>query len=694
MADINTKYPEYLIPAAEVTVSTKDHLLVATAWTEQPHLRCHRLTRTVNGLDTATFSFQAGTNVRQIGATTMGNAAELSLRGKFVRVEFTDPDNGDFEWTGYFAEDRSQREIENPQRMTAYGLEYFLDRRDILATIVEDGKRLGRVVPFNDPSGAGGLAVSSRGNRSTAEQSAGVYEFADAENDRDEWRARDIVFYLLEHFPPQNNLDQPRPCDWAAVVGLKLDDYIVGFDPAGLTIYQILNRLVNPRRSLCWWLDYSEAEGDRGTATVRVESLNQASVTLPGGGTLPANSDQVTLNFDDDLSVASHQVETLSQGNYKAVRTRGARITTTASLVWGYGLGIDWKGATETAYKNGAKPAAAGAELDAYNALDEDEQASRNDAARRAEAFYRVYAAYRIPANWNGQTASQKCFPDNLIGGDGSANATFHANWLRILPRTLLARGGDYETVASVTTASPDGSGDDLLPPAAIIRVASSPSRYQYCDKLATADYAEGTAESADIRTAYSLMVQQDCPGVLLRPANGLNHMLALNQWTSAEPTGKDPELDYQNLIVTCSFEWDHHAEGLYPETADSGQYEELSIDVGDQYRLDYLVPGTIVDIENGTPVVTDGGLIRDDRDQLQDIARFAYEWYGAPRQTLTCTWLQVRNWFALGQMITTLGDSDPSTLNTVLGQIEFDFDLLSTSIRTIGDSLEVREVI
>lgn len=692
MADIETKPAAYPVAKPTFTVSTKSTLAVATAWTVQPNLYCERVSRRVNGMDEALLTFQAGDNVRQIGSITMGTAAPLDLVGHFVKIEFTDATNGDFVWTGYLVEESDRRELTAPQVFRAVGLEYFLDRTQIFSAVIDDGKIIGRSVPFNDPSAAGTYNTRRRGNRTTGTPSSGVPEFAASEATRTEWTVADILKYLMEYYHPVDNIGATTPCTWrppSVIHEPYLRDYIVSFDPSGKTVYEILNALISPRRSLCWWLEYSEVSGVTGTATINIASLNQQSVTLPsGGGNLPANIAQFTLDYDDDPTVASQSIATSSKGNYKAIRCRGARITSTFTATVGDEFTTDWTTASENLYD------AAASLTTGYGALATEEQANRNDAWRRDETLYRVYCAYRIPSNWDGLADTNFVFPDNLGNGFGTKNLTFHANWLRILPRTLLARGTDYETIASLTEATPDDSGDDLTPPFAIVEVATSPSKYQYCDKLSTADFEDGTAVEERFTASYALATQQDCPGILLRPSNGLNHMLAKNHFAGAEPTTAEPELDYDDLQFTVSVEADHHCEAVYPTVVQSGAYEELLIDVGDNYRLDYLVPGTVVRLDNGSLVTTDGGIIRDDRPQLRDIARFAYEWYREEKKTLSVTWRQMATWFELGYMLTDVGNTAPSSLDTVVAEISYDFSQMTTSIRTLGDQLNVQEVI
>ena len=601
----------------QVTVKTKDALTVATEWTEQPYLRCEQLVLQVNAMDQATFRFEAGPRVRQIGSGILGPGDELDLSGKFVRVEFPDTyDGGDssLSWTGYFIGNDTKREIHSPQIQTAVGIEYFLDRDQIRESIIHEDKRIGRVIPFNDSSSGGGYRTTGRGNRSTTAVPEG-WQFAASDSARAEWSAKNIVEYLLANFHPKNTAGVTSPCAWSFDFGSYVDDYIVGFDPDKLTLFEILNRLLSPRRSLCWWLDYSEAEGALGTATIRCKPLNPTAITLPGGGTLPGNPSQFTLDYDEDSTVVLQRITSTRTGRYTACRTRGARITSTFTADMPSGMLVeDWLAAVELLYLAAASTDTETTPL--YSTLEESEKANRNDAFRRGDQYWRVFNAFRLSAGWNGEALGEKVFPASLIGGSASENMTFHTNWLRYLPQTMLRDSVDYSVLSSAANYAPSGSSNNLVPPMAFVKVAEAgvSDVYQYVEKLAAAKFERGTPVSGEITNSYSLQLQHDCPGFSLRPGNGLNHMIALNQMTGEAPTNKQPEVDYQTLLFTGTIEADHYAEGIYPTALQSEHYEELLIDVGDQYRLDYLVPNTIVGLRNGALVYTDGGLLRDDR--------------------------------------------------------------------------------
>jgi len=84
-----------------------------------------------------------------------------------------------------------------------------------------------------------------------------------------------------------------------------------------------------------------------------------------------------------------------------------------------------------------------------------------------------------------------------------------------------------------------------------------------------------------------------------------------------------------------------------------------MVIDTQDLYRLDYLVPDTVVRVDGttGALVRAGGGYLRDDREQLRRLATMAYQWYSQRRTALEFSTAQVRGDLWLGDLVTEIGD-------------------------------------
>ncbi len=115
---------------------------------------------------------------------------------------------------------------------------------------------------------------------------------------------------------------------------------------------------------------------------------------------------------------------------------------------------------------------------------------------------------------------------------------------------------------------------------------------------------------------------------------------------------------------------------------------------------MHYVAPGTVVDLADGKPVYADGGLIRDDRPLLEQIARVAYEWYGRRRQALTLTYVGASNLFRVGDLITTIGSgATEEPIRTVITEIRIDLardqgETHRTTIQTQWAELDVLRLV
>ena len=717
-------------------VQTKN-TLADEEWQNTTNVYCDKLTLDVNAYDEAELSRDVGDMV-QPGTNFFAEYAPLNIVGKFVKITIPTPDDEtDIEWVGYvqaMAKQRSAVKGADPaanhltgrkQVFSAVGLEYFLDRVQVDSAHIfkqlpeEPGPgdksytKILRTIPFNGGKGVGYDADAKiRGNRCESPNPDGIYAFVPADEDGELWTLADIVIYLTEYFTTRNKADEVSPIrfflsptDEAANV---LDGVAPTIDPFNMTVFQLLNRLLSPQRGFVWWLEFKQVPFGVAEGHIRVETLAQTAITLPSLGTIPANRDQQTLDFDKQRSVDDVLVAEAGSRVYHQVIVRGARMTSTCTLgmreVDGgvFELIDDWPLAYEEAYL------AAAATTTGYGDLSEKEKAKRNDAFRSAEFFSHVFANYRLdPRLWDGKSGD---------GADGERNWTFPVlspegafvdglacavNGLRFRNQTRLKRGWSYEDIEDITRASLDISEGEYLPSFAILRVSTAESggehdKYQFVEKMGQHDFAEGDLVSDRINVSYYLSMQSTVPGIVLNAA-GVQHACALNHWVAAEPTVVEPQVDFDTLRVTTTIEADTYCEARFPEDADlpaGVPLQRLQINVGDEYRLDFIAGNTVFDLSNGEPVLSDGGILRDDRKRLQDIARVAYEWYRTDRRPLTVVFKQIRNLWRLGMLIYTVGEgTTQETINTVVSVISFDLVAGTTTLKTQDADLELARI-
>lgn len=690
-------------------------------WAQAPHLYCDKLMLAANAYDEAFLSFDLG-DLIQPGTAFFDEYSPLDLLGKYVRIEF-EYDNPDHNitWYGFIVGTANRRAAVkgdapadnkltgSKQVLSAVGLEYFLDRTQIDAAVVFPEKHILRTIPFN---GGRGVALDAdsrtRANRSDAVNADGVYAFVPADQEGELWTNTQIVQYLLKYFTPLNKADEPAPVpfelDAADVTAAMLDGMALTLNPEGSTVFQVLNKLLSPQRGFIWWLEFDD--GDFVTpakARIRVESIATTAISLPSGGSVPANRNQKTVDFDRDRDVEDVNIAEHGSRIYHQIIVRGARQTCTGTLGNVNSESIDelvsgWA-VTPTDMEAGYLHAAA--DTTGYGDLSEADQKERNDAFRQAEEFYQVFSYINISPEWDGKSGDGAdgmrdwMFAELSDTGSIVEAQVFEVSGLRILNHTRLKRGWDYTDGENPVQTTKAGIEADYMPMFAIIQVssASEHDKYQFVEKLGDSNFKEGTPVSDTINVSYHLHSQQNAPGFILNAA-GAQHACALNHWTSAEPTKVEPQVDYETLRVTCTLESDRYCEGLYPNNGDlpaDVPLQKLLLYVGDEYRLDFLANNTVVDLDNGEPVLSDGGVLRDDRKRLRDIAIATFEWYKVDRRPITVTFNRISNVWDLGMLITTIGEgSTLVNVNTVVSIITYDCTNGRTTIQTHDAALDL----
>lgn len=695
------------------TVEVIDYLSHAGGWVAVPYLWCWKLQRAANAYDRAELRYEIGQGVMQPGATTFADWQPLSIRGKFIRITFTDATNGDYVWIGYIPIDVIQRDgvvtisgvnkfKGESQEFIAVGLEYFLDRRQVDSALIHDVNRITRALVFNGgPNHDLDPLAGPRGNRHPTTNADSLYSFATDPTAGVLWTAEQIVQNLLKYHVLSNSVGGVAPCDFSLDSGDVVEGILEGITPTvpteRQTVFKLLNAICTPQRGLCWWAEtFWNSVSDFG-CRIRVATSATEDITLPGGATFPENANQQALDFDSERDVARCDIKTTGSRMYHKVIVRGERQTTTLTLgIEQETLEQAWTDEMEIEFQAGAS-----ADGD-YGGLTTPQKKDRNDAMRQADRYMHVYSAFRIPPDWDGRcgdggtSAQDYAFP--ILNDAGSPGGSLHINTagMRMLNKTRLKQGWDYTDPSSPVSKTPAGDLVEFMPPLAVMKVATSPDKWQLVDKMDKSNYHVGTRVSPNIQTTYHLRMMQTVPGIRIDAAGGMNQACALNHWAGAEPTDHMPEVDFETLRATVCIEADAYAEGIYfPTPPTNKPLEVLVIDVGEHYRLDWIAANTIVEVKNGDLVLTSSdAVLRDDRSTLRDLARIAYEWYSLDRVAMEVEFRQVRNLFDLGMLITTIGvGTTQTTCNTLVSNIVYDFKNGTMTIATADDTLDVRSL-
>lgn len=266
---------------------------------------------------------------------------------------------------------------------------------------------------------------------------------------------------------------------------------------------------------------------------------------------------------------------------------------------------------------------------------------------------------------------------------------------LKLLPNIPLVEGADYSgnKVEAGTVVYPEKLITRQI--FVIIDVKSSPgedSRFMPIESIGRLGTDPAIAKGfPDFKWSANVDVIEGTPTFRIRVDGAPKWILAKNAPVQLPPHNKPrPDLDWRKMKATVCLEDDRRCEFLFPQggnqprsftssftdsfkkstdgeftnsftssfsrSSGSTRGRKLVINVGDGYRADYLVSGTIVDVDGiGKPIRSDGGWLQNDTEVLEVIARAAYDFYSRPRKEmqLTCDYTQQVAPIGIGAMVT-----------------------------------------
>jgi hypothetical protein len=344
--------------------------------------------------------------------------------------------------------------------------------------------------------------------------------------------------------------------------------------------------------------------------------------------------------------------------------------------------------------------------LTGYSALSDDDKKAANADRRAADDLAAVFSWWRMSRTWNARAdtdpssgSADYAFPK--INSDGDTDAETFANvqrsGLRIQNYIPLRTGISYAGTVDLETEEADTIDADFLPPILLYKTqalrASGDAGWVHAERLNAAYESESTKR--EFAYSVDLSVRQDTCGLIVKTQGAPQHYVAADLYTAnssfeAIPSGVG--INHNQWLATIYMLQDAYCRAQFPLEADVPALDlvrQLVIRVAGSY-LDYLVPGTIVGVNAGQLVLTDGGFVRDDRQRLKDIARMAFEWYGTQRKILNLSFRGVVSGFSIGHMITTIGSgATEETINTAITSITYNLRDGSTSLTTSFGELD-----
>lgn len=688
-------------------VSTKTYWTDAS-WSVVPYLYCNRFTSVASpGLSTASLTYRFGRGQRP-GASAFATYSPQNLTDKLVRIEAV----GLPPWYGVIVDrlesrlgafDDSGTRIPNGvESYTAVGLEYFLDRQPITSSYYLDSngdeQQIGRAIPFNGGNGYSTQSGSAAPNASaTLSATSAVRLFSQdlTSSNAITWTDREAIEYLLKKFPPEDNQFQtaiPFELDYTSSLA-SIDWASPTFSYDGLTLRQILDRLISRRKGVGWKLIIDD---EAGKVLIHVFTFAETNISLPSGAVVYANENPITIDLDRDGDTRSFTVRDASTEKFDQVVARGARRGSVVTLSKAdETLDSDWSATSETGYETAATASGG------YSGASTAEKESMNTDARKRDVVARVYSWFRLPNNWNGTvkdgengtvvSGTRPAFPTLDANGDPTSTAsTVWSPGLLFESKLPLLEAHEYTgnkiDAGTVTNNAPDNSAPEFLEPFVLLKCDTS--RWAHCEHLGEAQDSGDTARAHN--WSANLTMRRDGPGLILKVVGGHQHYMASADFTAQAGESFDSDLyvNWREMVATVYMMQDDYAESVYPDDASVANVSvkrQLLLSVPDAH-LDWVPAGTVVSVGPGGDLerCTTGAFVRDDRNRLKDIARSAWQWHGADRKVVSFKRMGFYDTWQVGQLVTTIGSgATQKTVNTVITSVEFDLIDGSTTVET-----------
>lgn len=565
---------------------------------------------------------------------------------------------------------------------------------------------LGVGLPFNTDSKD---YFGANGNRSTDPQFDPIphYVFSRETRNKNLWTAHTAVEYLLARHCPKNSQGEPSP-QWRLDPSLLSDSPLTWYEcqvnTDGQTLKQLLDELIPRKRAVGYRVDYDDTTKD---CVLKVYSFAAQDVLVRSTDTediyLRANPNKKQITLDEKVWFHDIQMSESVDAEYDRVVAIGERRTSTFTVTLDRTedqFVADWTTAEEDDYK------------DAASVSDK----AANARFRTLDRYQSVYCRFRLSDTWDGVAwnnpgvgdptywanpkldehgDAQDLVQSGLTGyPEGETLRPYGVRLMTKLPLkdrldysgSRLGDGNVATELAALITAG-ENDPENISP---MFWLYETGPYYTPLDKLSTVSQANTTA-SRKRSFGCHVSIAHNEPAIEIKPSGGHQTLIARSDFTSPAPAGVydatwDPVakngFDYDEISGTICVEWEHRlrCEALTGDEPPPEKQERVLYIEARDARLDYLVPDTVVSINNSGDVVrSDGGWLRDDRPRVQSMVNATAEWYALIRRAIKLSYRQPRKLCDIGDLITevtglsNLGDvRTASTINLPVTAITY----------------------
>lgn len=665
------RFPSHVVSVAEALDGN---------WTEVPDLFCESA-RFVAGpeLDYASFSWRYGYKQPVGDSNGVRYFYPLDLPGMYVRVEVEGVPESAW-WYGVIEDDSRKlegaRQTFKPsgqQTLTAYGFGRLLERQRVTVGSTES-YAVERGLTFNGDS----TAYGEGGNRSVDVNPLGAYSFTDTRRGGALWTVGDAVAHLMVLHAPANT-------EWEvdAPAGL-LDRPLPPVATDRRPVKEILDEILTRRRGIGYKFQFNPE-----ILKIQLVCFSFADEDVTGADgevIIPANPTATDMDFENALDVEARILYHHGEVADKIV-VEGEYATSTLTLRFNEDIGANWTALEELAYLQAASNETG------YDDLELEEQYRRNEAWRARDRLRNVFSRFAIVEDWSQRVAPEGegeteyfAFPVDDDSREYEEGVTEDGlplwnEGLRIAPRLPLQSRLDYSGTRIEDGTFPDSTITEAayLPPLIIANLPDDEVLpYQLIDQMITTEEDQPRGWSCNVAVA-----DHDA-ALILRVSDGRQQLLALDDFATAAET--DPEHDptyqrgvnWQDFQATLTLLGDHRVSASVEINTAPDRPQKVVYIPTQNMRLDYVVPQTVVAVEDGVLIrTTTGGYVRDDRVRLQQIADLAAAWYGRTRANIVLSVKTVDATFSVGVLVRSVGeiydvpDFDPDfTLNEIIAML------------------------
>lgn len=530
--------------------------------------------------------------------------------------------------------------LQNPQQTVDYGITFNKGGK---------GNRTATKPPL--PLGDGDIAGS-------------WHEFCYDASGAYKWSTKDIVEYLIKAY--DNNGDKFGVPDFTA--GLATP-WAWGIDTADLnrlpdwdapeidthliSVKQILDALISRRRFYTWYLEVDEATY---SVKLRIRTFAESELSLGTIGSIPANSDQFTLEIEDSIGSTvveqtdtSHAVDQVVVYGAKQTATFSTRLSRDGvsyrpayfpNLQYPPILREGWTIAEQVAYTVGGS-------TDPNYPSDDfkvAEQQRYMKEARDKEELKHVFSRFSL-------------VPDSMRFMANIGVPPVFYDDATILPTIPLYENVDYsgDKILNDEVEGPTGGVNRTYRHPMVVFQVNEPYEYEPGTVIATerfvrADRLGRTSgieppDEVDIRDwETDLRVEKNGKSLRISLYGAPRSTIAGDSFTPTVDV--DPETEkihgvwnYVDALATIAIAPGGYCESRYPADVDvttDSTKRVMRIPAGDSYRVDWVDGSTIVDVtaEGALVTVDSAAFVRDDRDKMAGIARQAHYWYSRERNS------------------------------------------------------------